>query len=175
MPPPSVRIYTRESCCPKLLSQIITHKHIMSVVLKSILLLSCVVVAVSAGGVQVAEDNPWWKSSCKKCPTDPTYSSDCLSGVIPPFPICCGRDSAKEWVEHAKDAATRCCVDDMSKCKCPIKEEHKFQDKIGAYCSAVVACSSPSPQATSTEELVVNNLRGGFDMEMQIQREEYAP
>ena len=142
--------------------------------LKSILLLSYVVVAVSAEGVQVAEDNHWWKSSCK-CPTDPNYSDECLSGVIPPSPICCGRASAKEWVDHAKDAATRCCADDMSKCKCPIKEENKFQDKIGEYCSAVVACSSPSPQATSTEELLVNNLRGGFDMEMQIQREEYAP
>eukprot|EP01083_Nonionella_stella_P215641 775965_1 len=107
------------------------------------------------------------------CPTDPNISQACLDAVLPPPMVCAfspGK-TAQDYVDHAKDSATRCCGDDISACKCPVAGEAPFQAKIGDYCKAVAEdCDKPVEDATVT----AGYLRGGFDMEELIQREEYA-
>mmetsp|Transcript_806 Transcript_806/g.1447 ORF Transcript_806/g.1447 Transcript_806/m.1447 type:complete len:152 (-) Transcript_806:113-568(-) len=106
------------------------------------------------------------------CPTDASINAQCLEATLPPWPICLSK-TAQEWVEHAKDAATRCCDPlNLGPCQCPVKNGPKFQAKIGPYCDAVNNYCD-SDVATVTMESA--NLRGAFDMEEQIQREEYSP
>lgn len=100
------------------------------------------------------------------CPKDDNISQTCLDAILPPFPICLGRTAA-EWVDHAKDSATRCCVDDMSQCKCPKKDTDAFKAKIGAYCKAVT-------EDCVTHRVSSGNLRGDF-MLQKVQREEFTP
>mmetsp|Transcript_37002 Transcript_37002/g.66581 ORF Transcript_37002/g.66581 Transcript_37002/m.66581 type:complete len:130 (+) Transcript_37002:97-486(+) len=129
--------------------------------MKAILVASALLLSFVAGGTQAeGSDNIG-------CPTDDTISKACLDAVTPPFPICLTKGSAKEWVAHAKDSATRCCGDNIDQCKCPVKNGQKFQEKIVGYCAAVGNCE--------TQEATAGNLRGGFDMEHQVQREEYTP
>lgn len=70
------------------------------------------------------------------CPKDPDVSPECTAAIYPPFPICL-KKTAKEWIEHAKDASTRCCGDNIDECKCPAKDGPAFQGQIGGYCNAV--------------------------------------
>ncbi len=86
------------------------------------------------------------------CPTDDSIPAACLAAVTPPFPVCLGA-TAVEWVAKAVDSSTRCCGDDISRCRCPVKDGERFREMIGAYCDAVENhCVTPT-----------RNLRGGFD------------
>ena len=94
--------------------------------------------------------NLWSKCSC---PTDDSYSAECLKSAIPPWPIClCGSHSAKYFVDKAVESAGRCCGDDLSKCTCPVKNSTCFQDKIGAWCDGVETCSNNVVAALPVEE-----------------------
>uniref|UniRef100_A0A6V2FJ27 Uncharacterized protein n=1 Tax=Ditylum brightwellii TaxID=49249 RepID=A0A6V2FJ27_9STRA len=97
------------------------------------------------------------KSSCMKCPTDDSYSPECLKSVIPPWPICLFHD-VPTFVEHSEDAATRCCKEDgdLSECKCPHKDSEKFIDHIDEWCEGVAACSASFSfeEDMESEELV---------------------
>ena len=87
---------------------------------------------------------PHW-GGCWECPTDDSYSEECIDGVMPPYPICCSeKRTVQDWVEKAVDSATRCCKDDgeLSECMCPIKDTDKFMDNIGNYCDAVDICQA---------------------------------
>jgi len=88
---------------------------------------------------------PHW-GKCWSCPTDDSYSDECVNGVMPPYPICCSekRTTVQEWVEYAVDTATRCCKadGDLSECMCPVKDTDKFLDNIGNYCDAVDICEA---------------------------------
>ncbi|KAL7461659.1 hypothetical protein ACHAXS_002069 [Conticribra weissflogii] len=74
------------------------------------------------------------------CPTDEQFNAECLASVTPPFPICL-KKSAAEWVAQAQDAAPRCCGDDKSACRCPVKGTSEFSSKIDGYCAGVASCS----------------------------------
>ena len=126
-----------------------------NVVIRSILLIYAAVV-VSA---TEETDIHWGHCTEFDCPSDPAFG-ECQNKLQPPFPICCKKTVA-EWIESAKDSATRCCGGDLTDCKCPVKDKPKFLNKIPDYCSAVAACS--------TANLRGNNLAMGE----QIQREEY--
>ena len=125
-------------------------------VIRSILLIYAAVV-VSA---TEETDIHWGHCSEFDCPSDPAFG-ECQNKLQPPFPICCKKTVA-EWIESAKDSATRCCGGDLTDCQCPVKDKPKFLNKIPDYCSAVAACS--------TANLRGNNLAMGE----QIQREEYV-
>ena len=135
----------------------------LMMVIRSILLI-CAAVVVST---TEETDIHWGHCTEFDCPSDPAFG-ECQNDLQPPFPICCKKTVA-EWIESAKDSATRCCGSDLTACKCPVKDKPKFLNKIPDYCSAVAACS------TSQEiEGVEANLRGNnLDMGEQIQREEY--
>ncbi|KAL7546040.1 hypothetical protein ACHAWF_009385 [Thalassiosira exigua] len=114
------------------------------------------------------------------CPTtDPTgkYSDACIRAVSPPPPFCGKFSTAADLVAHAEDVATRCCVEDMSACSCPVKNVpfSRFHEKMEPYCAAVKEGGACKPAESNEEAAASNNLRGKFDMEQQIQREEYAP
>uniref|UniRef100_A0A7S2H0G9 Extracellular membrane protein CFEM domain-containing protein n=1 Tax=Helicotheca tamesis TaxID=374047 RepID=A0A7S2H0G9_9STRA len=88
----------------------------------------------------------WVSLSCPlKCPTDDSYSPECLKSALPPWPICLFHD-VPTFVNHAIDSGTRCCKDDgdMSECKCPHKDEEKFKKYIGGWCDGVAACTTSS-------------------------------
>jgi len=122
--------------------------------------------AVAEGG-DCSKREATHRDGSSSCPKDDTISQTCLDKILPPYPICLSRTAA-EWVDHAKDSATRCCGNDLSQCKCPVKDTQPFQAKIGDYCKAVT-------EDCSKQEATLGNLRGGFDMEEQIQREEFTP
>ena len=81
-----------------------------------------------------ASDSPFFQ-----CPTDDSYLPSCAENVIPPWPICKSK-SFDEWVEKARDCASRCCGGDLSECKCPKKDTDKFLDRIDEWCDGVYSC-----------------------------------
>mmetsp|Transcript_9993 Transcript_9993/g.15107 ORF Transcript_9993/g.15107 Transcript_9993/m.15107 type:complete len:120 (-) Transcript_9993:314-673(-) len=86
------------------------------------------------------------------CPTDDSIRQECYDAVTPPLPICLG-STAAEWVAKAIDSSTRCCGDDLTECKCPVKEGVMFKEKIGPFCDAVQNYCMPEGSP---------NLRGGM-------------
>ncbi len=80
-----------------------------------------------------------------ECPTDDGYPQSCLDKVIPPWPIC-KFGSVDQFVEKAKDGASRCCGTDLSECKCPKKDTDKFLNEIGAWCDGVSTCDENHKQ-----------------------------
>mmetsp|Transcript_10732 Transcript_10732/g.22778 ORF Transcript_10732/g.22778 Transcript_10732/m.22778 type:complete len:116 (-) Transcript_10732:175-522(-) len=82
------------------------------------------------------------------CPTDEQFNEECLAAVTPPFPICL-KKSAADWVTQAQDAAPRCCGDDKSACRCPVKGSPEFWNKIDGYCAGVGKCSEGIPDLMS--------------------------
>jgi hypothetical protein len=94
-----------------------------------------VVVDISTGGRRLTRG-----SDCHKgCPKDDSYDPKCLASAMPPYPICT-RQTPAEWVKKAIDGASRCCGDDLSDCKCPVKESDHFLSKIGAHCDGIEIC-----------------------------------
>ena len=94
-------------------------------------------------------------TSSSKCPffeclKDDSYEKACLDSVIPPWPICKFK-SLKDWVEKAKNGATRCCGNDLSECKCPHKDTDIFKEKIGPWCDAVNKCPGDSGEEAETK------------------------
>lgn len=85
-----------------------------------------------------------------ECQKDDSYEKACLESAIPPWPICKFK-STKDWVEKAKDGASRCCGDDMSECKCPSNETKTFKKKIGPWCEGVSKCSNATEEDAATE------------------------
>jgi hypothetical protein len=77
---------------------------------------------------------------CFSCPTSDDYSAECVENITPPWPICL-LHTTDEWVDKAMDSASRCCGDDLTKCKCPKKDTQKFLDGIGDYCDGVATCA----------------------------------
>ncbi|CAB9502378.1 expressed unknown protein [Seminavis robusta] len=74
-----------------------------------------------------------------ECPKDDAYGPACIRSVMPPWPICKFRN-VDDFVEHAKDGATRCCGDDLSACRCPKKDSPKFLERIDDWCKGVASC-----------------------------------
>jgi len=77
--------------------------------------------------VCVAEDHwgkDWKKHNKEKCSTclviEDTLTDECLSGILPPFPICCGFTNTTELIAKAEGSSTRCCsppaAADLEKC-----------------------------------------------------------
>ena len=66
--------------------------------------------------VCVAEDHwgeDWKKHNKEKCSSclviEDTLTDECLSGVLPPYPICCLAQNATALVKKAQESSTRCC------------------------------------------------------------------
>lgn len=78
------------------------------------------------------------------CPTDDSFDPKCLESVMPPYPIC-NKLPASEWVKKGIDGASRCCGEDLSECKCPVKDSEKFLDKIGPHCEGIKTCTTQLP------------------------------
>ena len=95
-----------------------------------------------------------------QCPTDDSYGSACLRSVIPPWPICKFR-TIPDFIEHAKESATRCCGDDLSDCKCPKKDTDKFMQDIGPWCQGVASC----PSGDEPTEVVAEAEAADVEME----------
>lgn len=64
----------------------------------------------------IAEDHwgeDWKKHNKEKCSSclviDSTITDECLSGVLPPYPICCLAQNATELIAKAQESSTRCC------------------------------------------------------------------
>ena len=50
------------------------------------------------------------KEKCSTCLViDSTITDECLSGVLPPYPICCLAQNATELIAKAQESSTRCC------------------------------------------------------------------
>ena len=107
------------------------------------------------------------------CPTDSNISETCLNKILPPWPICLSK-TAQQWVDYARnEGSLHCCGDDKSSCGCPVKDKEPFLSSIGDYCAAVEDGGDCFPQGQVTTASS-GHLRGNFDMEKQIQREEYS-
>ena len=85
----------------------------------------------------------------KGCPVDDDENFDvrCLEAAMPPYPICT-KLSPAEWVKKAVDGSSRCCGDDLSECKCPVKDSEIFLNKIQAHCDGIEICK---PQLLALE------------------------
>ena len=79
----------------------------------------------------------------KGCPVndDENFDVKCLEAAMPPFPMCTKLTPA-EWVKKAVDGSSRCCGDDLSECKCPVKDSERFLNKIQAHCDGIEICKS---------------------------------
>mmetsp|Transcript_13566 Transcript_13566/g.25453 ORF Transcript_13566/g.25453 Transcript_13566/m.25453 type:complete len:163 (+) Transcript_13566:499-987(+) len=96
-----------------------------------------------------SSSSSWWqmpKFNCFSCPTSDDYSPECLDPITPPWPICL-RHSSEEWVDIAIDSIPRCCGDDLSECKCPMKDSRYFASKIDEYCDAAEVCKNEEKRA----------------------------
>ena len=82
------------------------------------------------------------------CPKDDSYDPACLRSALPPWPICWFH-SVDDFVDHARDSATRCCGDDTSDCRCPKRKSAKFQDHIVAWCVGVASCGAGTEAAAA--------------------------
>jgi hypothetical protein len=93
-----------------------------------------------------SSSSSWWswpakfKCSCFSCPRSDDYSPECLDAITPPWPICL-RHSSEEWVNIAIDSIPRCCGDDLTNCKCPMKDSQYFLNRIDDYCDGADICS----------------------------------
>ena len=110
------------------------------------------------------------------------YSKECYQATTPP-PFVCKNMKPDEWVEKALESYPRCCGNDLSECKCPVKDKwwSPFKYKIADYCAKVEICN-PSADESDTDTVPsdtsgdVQFLRGGVeDVNEQIQRKELSP
>ena len=100
---------------------------------------------------------------CLKCPTDDRLDPKCLINIIPPWPICLFHD-VNYFLAKAEDGASRCCGDDISKCRCPKKDTGKFQDQIGDWCKGVAKC----PAKASDFEKEIDDLDTPVEVEKAL-------
>ncbi len=143
-------------------------------------LLFLVSVATLLSGAEAwgeESQDDWWKY-CPQPEANSKYSEECYKATTPP-PFVCKNMKPDEWVEAALDSYPRCCGDDLSACKCPVKNFWPpFKARIGDYCAKVEICKSSAvesslPSGTSGDAPF---LRGGVeDVNKQIQRKELSP
>ena len=108
------------------------------------------VVMLLAGALPVTEAKFCFKCLFH-CPKDDSYDPACLRSALPPWPICLFH-SVDDFVEHAKDSATRCCGDDTTDCRCPKKASTKFQNHIAEWCIGVASCGAAGDGDGDEEE-----------------------
>jgi hypothetical protein len=143
--------------------------------MKMFILLFLVAVATLLSGVDAwgeESHDDWWEL-CPHPEANSKYSEECYKATIPP-PFVCKHMKPDEWVEKALDSYPRCCVDDLSACKCPVKNWWPpFKARIGDYCAKVEICKPSVRSGTSGD---VPYLRGGVeDVNKQTQRIELSP
>ena len=109
-----------------------------------------------------------WSGKCPEPPADAAYSKECYEKTAPP-PFVCKNMKPDDWVKAALDSYPRCCNDDLSECRCPVKDwVPNFNVKIKDYCSRVETCH---PGTSGAAPL----LRGVEGANEQIQRKELSP
>ena len=109
-----------------------------------------------------AEAAFWSAAPCPEPEADAKYSQECYKATEPPSFVCKNM-KPDEWVEKALESYPRCCGDDLSECRCPVKNVYPyFQAKIDDYCAKVELCNPSSAgfsvSSGATEERF---LRGG--------------
>ena len=101
-----------------------------------------IVLVVLVAAVSISNADAWGWGECPK-PDEYKYSEACYEATQPPYFVC--KDmKPDEWVEKALDSYPRCCGDDLSECKCPVKDYWFFKNKIGSYCAKVEECDPPA-------------------------------
>ena len=136
-------------------------------------------LATTATGAEVwsEKSNVDWYKDCPQPEPNDKYSEECYKATCPP-PSVCNKLKPDEWVEKALESYPRCCGEDLSECKCPVKNYWPpFKAKIGGYCAKVEICrESLATGSSSSTSGVVQLLRGGVEgANEQIQRKELSP
>ena len=82
---------------------------------------------------------------CSNCLViDSSITDECLSGVLPPYPICCLAQNATALVKKAQESSTRCCSPPAAAdlelcseydclCKCMLSHEQIFVENSLIY------------------------------------------
>mmetsp|Transcript_2817 Transcript_2817/g.5093 ORF Transcript_2817/g.5093 Transcript_2817/m.5093 type:complete len:148 (+) Transcript_2817:98-541(+) len=146
--------------------------------MQKLFLLFLAAIATGAEASWGEKSNEDWYKDCPQSETN-KYSEECYKATCPP-PFVCDKMTPDEWVEKALESYPRCCGDDLTECKCPVKDVWPpFKAKIGDYCAKVEICEPSAtdksvPSSTSGD---VSFLRGGGveDVNEQIQRKELSP
>lgn len=119
-----------------------------------------------------------WSGECPEPPPDAKYSKECYANTAPP-PFVCKYMKPDDWVKAALDSFPRCCRDDLTECRCPVKNIlPSFNSKLKEYCTRVEACDPPAsddaaePSSTSGDAPL---LRGVEGINEQVQRKELSP
>lgn len=99
----------------------------------------------------LSKADAWGWGECPQPGADAQYSDECYKATEPPYFVCKNM-TPDEWVEKALESYPRCCGEDLSECKCPVKDYWFFKNKIDGYCAKVNICREPS----STESLVTS-------------------
>ena len=101
-----------------------------------------IVLVVLVAAVSISNADAWGWGECPK-PEEYKYSEACYEATQPPYFVC--KDmKPDEWVEKALDSYPRCCGDDLSECRCPVKDYWFFKNKIDSYCAKVEECDPPA-------------------------------
>lgn len=103
-----------------------------------------IVLIVLVAAVSISNADAWGGGECPKPDKDNAkYSEACYEATQPPYFVCKNM-KPDEWVEKALDSYPRCCGDDLSECKCPVKDYWFFKNKIDSYCAKVEECDPPA-------------------------------
>jgi len=99
----------------------------------------------------------WGLGECPQPGENATYSEACYKATEPPYFVCKNM-TPDEWVEKALETYPRCCGDDLSDCKRPVKDYWFFENKIDGYCEKVELCD-PQPIAADSSVPSVEGAR----------------
>ena len=88
----------------------------------------------------------------KGCPEDDRFPEDCEI-LMPPYPAC---KTAKvfEWIAYAiGSGGPHCCREDLSECRCPVKDSEQFAMAIEYGCQEIGTCKIAYDSIMATELL----------------------
>jgi hypothetical protein len=95
--------------------------------------------------------------------SNPEYTSNCVESSIPPYPLCLFHD-VEYFVNSAIASASRCCGNmndaDYEQCKCPLKSQLWWQEKIIGWCEDILECPDSNMQTALRD--------GGAQLETEV-------
>ena len=88
----------------------------------------------------------------QKCPDDDRFPVGCEI-LMPPYPGCLNAKLI-DWIHYAATSGgPDCCGDDMSACRCPIKDSEHFSMAIEYGCQEIHTCDLAYKSILATEAL----------------------
>ena len=86
------------------------------------------------------------------CPEDDRFPVGCEM-LMPPYPKCLEGDFV-DWVHAAMiEGGPDCCGEDLTACKCPIKDSALFESAIADGCEEIQICADAYELIVSTEQI----------------------